>query len=67
MLTTNRTLILLGGSGFIGKAVIRRAVAAGWNVRVLVRSDDAAKTVSALGGSPFTGDAERAAHAQSST
>ena len=59
MLTTNRTLILLGGSGFIGKAVIRRAVAAGWNVRVLVRSDDAAKTVSALGGSPFIGDAER--------
>lgn len=45
-----------GGSGFIGRALIRRLVADGWTVRALARSDRAADTVRGLGAEPVAGD-----------
>jgi uncharacterized protein YbjT (DUF2867 family) len=38
----SRTLLVLGGTGFIGREVVREAVAAGHTVRALARSDDSA-------------------------
>lgn len=41
-----------GGSGFIGRALVRRLVAEGVTTRVLVRSELSAKAVRALGAEP---------------
>jgi len=38
-----------GGSGFIGRALVRRLVADGWSVRALARSDTSAATVEGAG------------------
>ncbi len=59
MLTSQKTMLVLGGSGFIGHYVIQEAVKAGWHVKALVRSDDAAELVAARGATPFRGDAKR--------
>jgi nucleoside-diphosphate-sugar epimerase len=45
-----------GGSGFIGGALVRRLVADGWDVHALVRSEDSARKVAALGATPIAGD-----------
>lgn len=45
-----------GGSGVVGRAVVRRLVADGHQVKALVRSDDSATTVDGLGASPVHGD-----------
>ncbi len=45
-----------GGSGFIGRALLRRLIADGWEVRALARSDRAADTVRELGAEPVPGD-----------
>ncbi|MEV4351651.1 NAD-dependent epimerase/dehydratase family protein [Actinoplanes sp. NPDC049596] len=45
-----------GGSGFVGGALIRRLVAAGWPVRALARSPRSAAAVRAAGAEPVTGD-----------
>ncbi len=47
---------MTGGSGVVGRAVIRRLVAAGRPVRALVRSKAAAGVVSTLGAEPVAGD-----------
>lgn len=45
-----------GGSGFIGQVLVRRLRADGHEVRVLVRSEKAAATVTALGAGPVRGE-----------
>jgi nucleoside-diphosphate-sugar epimerase len=45
-----------GGSGFIGGALIRRLVADGWDVHALVRSEESAQKVTALGAKAIAGD-----------
>jgi nucleoside-diphosphate-sugar epimerase len=44
-----------GGSGFIGRALVRRLVAEGHSVRALVRSDASAEVVAGLGAEPVRG------------
>ena len=45
-----------GGSGFVGRALVRRLLAEGNGVRVLVRSERSAATVSGLGAKPVRGE-----------
>jgi nucleoside-diphosphate-sugar epimerase len=45
-----------GGSGFIGGALVRRLVAERWDVHALVRSEDSARKVTALGAHAIAGD-----------
>jgi len=45
-----------GGSGFIGQVLVRRLIAERHSVRVLVRSEEAAASVSALGARPVRGE-----------
>jgi NAD dependent epimerase/dehydratase family enzyme len=59
MLTIQKTLIVLGGSGFIGRYVIQEALKEGWKVKALVRSQRSASGISALGAMTFQGNAER--------
>lgn len=49
-------VLLTGGSGFIGGALLRRLVAEGRSVRALVRSDQAAAAVAAAGAETARGD-----------
>ncbi|MES2205435.1 MAG: NAD-dependent epimerase/dehydratase family protein [Pseudomonadota bacterium] len=58
MLTNQKTLLLLGSSGFIGPYVVQEAMKAGWKVKALVRSEDSAKRISMLGAETFQGNAE---------
>ena len=45
-----------GGSGFIGRALVRRLREEGHEVRALVRSDASADAVAALGARPVRGE-----------
>lgn len=49
-------VLVTGGSGFVGGAILARLVADGRSVRALVRSSDSAETVGALGADPVFGD-----------
>jgi len=49
-----------GGSGFIGRPLIRRLIGEGHSVSALVRSDEAAAVVAALGADPVKGQLEDA-------
>jgi nucleoside-diphosphate-sugar epimerase len=49
-------LFLTGGSGYVGRNLIRHFVAQGVTVVAMARSANAAETVSALGAIPFAGD-----------
>jgi uncharacterized protein YbjT (DUF2867 family) len=50
-----KTVALAGGSGFIGRAIARRLVAGGINVRVLTRNPDSARARLDLHGVEFVG------------
>ncbi len=45
-------LAVTGANGFVGRHVVAHAVASGWTVRGVVRSEEAARVVSAAGGRP---------------
>jgi nucleoside-diphosphate-sugar epimerase len=45
-----------GGSGFIGRRLIRALISKGWKVRALARSRASAEAVSAAGAEPVEGD-----------
>lgn len=49
-------VLVTGGSGFVGRALVERLVADGRDVRALARSDVASETLSALGATPVRGD-----------
>lgn len=51
----SRTIAVLGGSGFVGRALVARLLARGDRVRVLSRSAEAATRIPA-GGEPLIGD-----------
>jgi dihydroflavonol-4-reductase len=49
-------VLLTGGSGFVGGAILERLVAAGREVRALARAKDAMDAVAAKGAEPVRGD-----------
>ena len=49
-------IIITGGTGFIGSAVLGRLVTRGHDVTAIVRNDRAAGTVAAAGAAPLVGD-----------
>ncbi|AXQ28654.1 NAD-dependent epimerase/dehydratase family protein [Solimonas sp. K1W22B-7] len=53
---TRKFVFLTGGSGFLGRQLITSLTGAGYSVRALVRSAQAATTVQALGAEPVSGD-----------
>src|SRR5713226_291587 len=52
----NKTLFILGGTGFIGHEVVVEAVQAGWHVKALVRSEEGANKLQQVGTHPVVGD-----------
>jgi nucleoside-diphosphate-sugar epimerase len=52
----DKCVFVTGGSGYIGRNLIRRLIADGYRVRALARSDAAAGTIAALGAEPVRGD-----------
>lgn len=50
------TILITGGSGFVGRAILERLVAAGRDVRALTRSDASAEALAAAGTTPVRGD-----------
>lgn len=52
------TCLVTGGSGFVGSRLIQILQQHGWQVRALARSDEALRTVRALGAEPVRGSLE---------
>lgn len=55
----NKTLCILGGTGFIGHEVVIQAVQVGWHVKALVRWEEGANTLQQVGAHPIVGDISR--------
>src|SRR5262245_4365853 len=53
-----RAMFVLGSTGFVGTRLVNEAIAAGWQVRALVRTREAADRLTALGATAILGDAE---------
>lgn len=49
-------VLVTGGSGFVGGALLERLLAAGLEVRALARTEEAARAVAARGATPVRGD-----------
>lgn len=47
-----RAIVVLGGTGFIGRRVVAEAIAASWEVKALARSDHSARALQAAGALP---------------
>lgn len=58
-MVVTKTMVILGGTGFIGHEVVIQAADAGWKVKTLVRSEDGANEVRRIGGLPVVGDIHR--------
>jgi len=56
----NRTLFILGGTGFIGHETIIQALKAEWQVKALARSEEGAKKMRQMGAQPVIGDVYQA-------
>ncbi len=54
-------VLVTGGTGFVGGALLRRLLADGREVRALTRSDRGATMIAALGAAPAMGDLDEAA------
>ena len=54
----NKTMFILGATGFIGRATIQAAQRAGWQIRSLARSAENEKSLLDLGVQPVSGSAE---------
>jgi dihydroflavonol-4-reductase len=54
--TTDETIMVTGGSGIVGRALLRRLTSDNRRVRALARSNDARDRVAALGAEPVAGD-----------
>lgn len=52
-----KSMFVLGANGFIGSEVVRQALASGWMVKALVRSERAYKQLEDQGAKPILGDA----------
>lgn len=52
----DKSVFVTGGSGYVGRNLIRRLVADGLRVRALARSEASARIVAALGADPMRGD-----------
>jgi nucleoside-diphosphate-sugar epimerase len=52
-----KTMFILGATGFVGSEVVRTALDAGWNVKALVRTEDASAKLAKLGVTTVLGDA----------
>ena len=51
-----KTLFILGGTGFIGHETVTQAVQAGWQVKALVRSEEGAQRLRQAGAQPVLGN-----------
>jgi len=52
----NRTLFILGGTGFIGHETIIQALKAEWQVKALARSEEGTQKLRQMGAQPVIGD-----------
>src|SRR5215472_4331386 len=56
----NRTLFILGGTGFIGHEAIIQALKAEWQVKALTRSEEGTQKLRQMGAQPVIGDLSQA-------
>ena len=55
----NKSMFILGGTGFIGHEVVIQGVDAGWQVKALVRSEEGADRMRRIGALPIAGAIHR--------
>ena len=53
---SNASVLVTGGTGFVGRAIVERLVGSGDGVKALARSDSSASVLAELGAEPVRGD-----------